>query len=258
MGLTGPQGPQGAAGATGATGATGPQGLVWSGTWNNSTQYALNDAVGYNGSTYISLAANNTGNTPGNAPTEWSLVASAGATGSTGATGPAGPTGSQGATGATGSTGATGPAGPTGATGPQGPQGVPGISNLYFTAPNSNGTPITITGNNAFYTMATLTLPAGNYLISSRIVAANDGAADVEVVCEIAGSNITTTYAQADLLPDNNTVGIWLATLPIQVVASLPGSTAVTLQCEAAPGPLTLFMYYPQITAIPVTTLTQQ
>jgi len=82
IGLTGPQGPQG---ATGATGQTGPQGMTWQGLWNISKTYALNDAVTYNGSSYISLIANNTGNEPDTAPGDWSVVASVGAAG------PAGP-----------------------------------------------------------------------------------------------------------------------------------------------------------------------
>jgi hypothetical protein len=107
----------------GATGATGPQGLIWQGVWNKSATYALSAAVSYNGSTYISLVANNTNNEPDNAPAAWSLVASAGATGSQG---PAGATGTTGATGSQGPAGATGPAGTTGSTGAIGAQGPAG------------------------------------------------------------------------------------------------------------------------------------
>ncbi|HXM42527.1 MAG TPA: hypothetical protein VN924_14835, partial [Bryobacteraceae bacterium] len=99
MGPGGPTGPQGPQGAAGPTGATGPQGLTWQGAWNISATYALNDAVGYNGSSYISLIANNTSNEPDSVPTAWSLVANAGATG---AAGPAGATGPQGPAGAVG------------------------------------------------------------------------------------------------------------------------------------------------------------
>ena len=72
-GAAGPTGPQGAAGLTGPagpTGATGPQGLTWQGVWNNSATYALDAAVGYNGSSYISLTANNTANEPDTATPE--------------------------------------------------------------------------------------------------------------------------------------------------------------------------------------------
>lgn len=112
QGLTGPPGPQGVAGAMGATGAMGPQGppvANYTGNYSSVNSYALNDAVSYAGSTYISLVAGNKGNTPSLSPTQWAVLA---------AQGVAGPTGSAGATGAAG---AAGPAGATGATGPQGP-----------------------------------------------------------------------------------------------------------------------------------------
>src|SRR5271166_5337258 len=72
QGPVGPPGPQGAVGPAGADGATGPQGpagaaatgLVYQGLWNTATTYALNDAVSFGGSSYISLAGTNTGNEP--------------------------------------------------------------------------------------------------------------------------------------------------------------------------------------------------
>ena len=100
QGLTGPTGPTGAVGsqgltgptggtgATGATGPTGPTGLNWkTGGWLAGTTYNLNDAVSFNGSSYISLQSNNTGNEPDTAPTFWSTLAQEGATGATGAAG---------------------------------------------------------------------------------------------------------------------------------------------------------------------------
>ncbi len=246
IGLTGPQGPQG---ATGATGQTGPQGMTWQGLWNISKTYALNDAVTYNGSSYISLIANNTGNEPDTAPGDWSVVASVGAAG------PAGPTGPTGATGATGNTGATGAQGPAGPTGPQGPAGP---TNIYFTSPNSNGTPIQITTSNEFYTIATLTLPAGSYLIQGKVVMANfNSSANVETVCELVGGSIGDAYALSDLNPDTSGVGIWSQTLPLMTIANLAATTSITMQCEAAPSPY-VYVYYPQMSAIPVTTITVQ
>ena len=90
----------------------------------------MNDAVAYNGSSYISIQAG-TNQEPDTSAVFWSLLAQVGATGATGATGAAG---SQGATGATGPTGPQGPTGPFGATGPQGaagatgPAGPPGLN----------------------------------------------------------------------------------------------------------------------------------
>jgi uncharacterized protein (TIGR03437 family) len=139
-GAMGPAGPPGANGAPGATGPTGPQGLTWRNTWSNSTAYSVNDAVAFNGTSYISIQAG-TNQPPDTSPAFWSVLAQAGSTGATGpigvtgaagatgATGVAGPTGATGAPGATGPAGATGPtgaAGPTGATGAIGPTGATG------------------------------------------------------------------------------------------------------------------------------------
>lgn len=111
-GATGPTGPTGATGATGATGPQGPQGTAggstnWRGTWASGTSYASNDAIAYNGSSYIATASS-TNKQPDTNPSFWNLLAQAGATGATGPTGPTGATGSTGPTGATGSTGAAG------------------------------------------------------------------------------------------------------------------------------------------------------
>ncbi|MEO8035996.1 MAG: hypothetical protein ABI837_16280, partial [Acidobacteriota bacterium] len=85
-GSTGPQGPPGlpgANGANGATGATGPagptgaDGLTWRDAWSNAVIYAQDDAVGFNGSSYVSLVGANQNIQPGTDPTKWSLLAQA-------------------------------------------------------------------------------------------------------------------------------------------------------------------------------------
>ena len=135
-GATGPQGPagpQGPTGVTGATGPTGPAGLNWMQSWNSGTAYAVNDAVSFNGSSYIALQPSTTLD-PETNPTFWSLLARQGATGPAGPTGPTGASGAQGFTGPqgppgpTGASGAIGPQGPTGAQGPAGPQGPTGAA----------------------------------------------------------------------------------------------------------------------------------
>jgi hypothetical protein len=75
----------------GAAGAAGAAGMVWQGAWSSSTAYAVRDAVSFDGSTYLALAAH-TGVTPGTNPATWGLVARKGADGSggQGAQGPAG------------------------------------------------------------------------------------------------------------------------------------------------------------------------
>jgi hypothetical protein len=112
IGATGAAGQQGIAGPTGATGATGPQGppvANYLGNYQSSINYAWNDAVSWQGSTYISLIPSNRGNTPSLSPAQWAVLAAQGA---------AGPAGAAGLSGATGATGATGPAGITGTQGP--------------------------------------------------------------------------------------------------------------------------------------------
>ena len=98
----GSSGPTGPAGPAGVAGPTGSPGLVYQGTYSSSTNYGLNAAVVFQGSSYISTQASNSGNAPGSSPNAWSLLSAAGAAGTAGATG---------ATGAAGSAGPTGPAG---------------------------------------------------------------------------------------------------------------------------------------------------
>src|ERR1700738_1710135 len=74
----------------------------------------MNDGVTYQGSSYISLVANNTGSTPSLSPAQWGVLAAQGGTGPVGPAGlmgPGGPAGSSGAAGVAGATGARGPAG---------------------------------------------------------------------------------------------------------------------------------------------------
>lgn len=111
-GATGAAGPQGLLGSAGATGATGPQGppvANYLGNYQSAASYALNDAVSWQGSTYISLIGGNQGQTPSLSAPQWALLAAQGATGATGAAGSAGVTGPIGPAGATGATGLQGP-----------------------------------------------------------------------------------------------------------------------------------------------------
>jgi len=257
IGPAGPQGPQGATGPAGPTGATGPQGLQWQGVWNISAAYSQNDAVSYNGSSYISLIANNTGNQPDTSSSAWSLVAGAGAAGTPGPAGAPGAAGATGPTGPQGPQGPQGPAGPTGATGapgPQGPQGPAGAVNIYNANDDSNGSPLTV--GTTWTTIASLTLPAGSYWIQAETLVINlSTVTDVEVVCEIPQIN-GALYA-ADLATDNATVGSWEATIPVQGVITLGGAGTIQLQCEAAPSP-EVYAYRPQIMALQAASITAQ
>jgi hypothetical protein len=111
--------------------------MNWRGPWSNTQTYALDDAVSYQGSSWIATAAIPAAATPG-VDARWQLVAQVGATGATGATGPQGATG---ATGPQGPIGNTGPAGPTGATGAPGAAGATGTrGSLWDTGSGPPGT----------------------------------------------------------------------------------------------------------------------
>lgn len=91
-GTPGPSGPQGATGPKGTTGETGPagpqgaRGLTWRGAYSAGVAYAKDDAVQYDGSSYVAAVATTPGLVPGTAP-EWSLLAAkAGAGGGGGGT----------------------------------------------------------------------------------------------------------------------------------------------------------------------------
>lgn len=83
-------------GETGATGDPGDDGLsiTWRGAYDNGTMYAINDAVEYQGSSYIATAP-----TIGNLPTDtdfWDLMAAKGDQGDQGEQGETGETGAHG------------------------------------------------------------------------------------------------------------------------------------------------------------------
>ncbi|WP_222829258.1 DNRLRE domain-containing protein [Terriglobus saanensis] len=125
-GAQGPQGIPGAEGALGATGAKGdrgepgPVGLTWRGAYVSGTNYALNDAVAWQGQSWLSIAASNAGNPPDASPLWWTLLAAQGAQGQVGEIGAVGPQGPRGLQGEAGLTGLTGPQGLTGSQGEAG------------------------------------------------------------------------------------------------------------------------------------------
>jgi hypothetical protein len=102
--LTGPQGEQGEQGPQGIQGLPGTPGIgvEWVGEWDGATLYAKYDAVGYQGSSYISKHNDNTNHLPTDT-NWWDLWVNKGETGAAGADG------ADGAPGADGQDGAPGP-----------------------------------------------------------------------------------------------------------------------------------------------------
>ncbi|MBN2098644.1 MAG: collagen-like protein [Dehalococcoidia bacterium] len=103
-GPRGEQGPQGEAGLPGA-------GITWQGEWSSSTTYNQDDAVGYQGSSYISNQDGNSSHLPTDT-TWWDLWVAKGDAGATGAQGVKGDTGAQGLQGTQGIQGVQGDPGP--------------------------------------------------------------------------------------------------------------------------------------------------
>lgn len=86
----------------------GPPGLIWQGPWNADTTYEMDDAVSYNGSSYICLVGSNIGHPPDTFPLGWAMLAQKGDKGEKGDMGDKGDKGEKGDVGADGSRGAPG------------------------------------------------------------------------------------------------------------------------------------------------------
>jgi hypothetical protein len=76
-GVPGPPGPQGPQGPSGPSGPTGPKGVNWRGQWTATTAYAPNDAVYYQGSSWMATVSVAAGVAPG-AGNDWVILAAAG------------------------------------------------------------------------------------------------------------------------------------------------------------------------------------
>jgi collagen type VII alpha len=129
QGLTGTTGSEGLEGPMGAAGLVGPVGMSFVGAYDSTMNYEVGNGVLWQGAGWVSLIADNHGNTPSVSPSAWAMFSAPGATGAIGATGAqgvAGPAGTNGVSGATGATGATGAQGLQGGMGPVGAQGVAG------------------------------------------------------------------------------------------------------------------------------------
>ena len=92
--------------------------MSFQGDWAGGTTYAALQVVTFGGSSYVSLADDNTGNQP-DSSAEWALIAQKGDTGDQG------PQGDQGVQGVQGVQGDPGPQGNPGVQGNPGPQGNP-------------------------------------------------------------------------------------------------------------------------------------
>jgi hypothetical protein len=218
-------------------------------SWNNGAAYAVNDAVSFNGSSYIALQPN-TNLEPDLNPTAWSLLAQQGATGptgATGATGAQGPAGATGATGAQGPTGATGPqgtVGPTGATGAIGPQGpagtsVPPVAATVATSESTAST--TYTNLNTPGPAVTVSVSAtGSALViltANMVDSSNSGGCYMSFGSGGAASASDTMSLQSD----NPRTAPTQASAIYLVTGLISGSVTLTTYYRADPGVICMF-----------------
>jgi hypothetical protein len=142
--------------------------------------------------------------------------------------GPQGPAGPQGPTGATG---ATGPAGPTGATGPQGPAGANGVGHAWVA---SGGGAL----NNNQATMASVTVPAGSYLIFAKGSLFNSDGSNQPANCEIDVNGTTSDLFNVELTGIDTPGGN--VSWPLQSDAlNVPDSTTIAVSCGTFNGSAT-------------------
>jgi hypothetical protein len=173
----------------------------------------------------------------------------AGRDGAPGATGPQGPAGNDGATGQQGpkgndgAPGATGEQGPKGDTGPQGPAGSSGSSDLYSYRSDDH-----LTLQNVGPTdVASLTVPAGKYLLLGMVGFGNNSNADNNVACIL---DDPSNAAETDVPRNGLVSGIAFEQVNFQDVVSPTSSKTYTIKCQPLNGGLVVQLR--RLTAIPV------
>jgi hypothetical protein len=151
-----------------------------------------------------------------------------------------GPTGPQGPTGATGPEGPEGPAGGPGATGPAGANGV-------GHAWTNNGS---ATLSNSQVTLASVTVPAGSYLIFAKVEVDNNDTSDQLENCKVTTPDGSSIDGIDSLLAGEGSAGATVFS-PLQGTAlNVPDSTTFALSCGTFNG-----FALAKLTAIAVNTI---
>jgi Collagen triple helix repeat (20 copies) len=166
--------------------------------------------------------------------------------------GPAGQRGATGPRGAAGPTGATGPAGPRGPAGPTGPTGPAGVVSGYVATPHS-GDIIPIPNNVNGKEIISLTVPAGNYMVTATVPLSASSAGTVS--CTLFDSTGFLNYSYVTISQDSGGYAYGSTTLTGD---STVGGTFTVFCSQASP---TAFInagaFDPVLTAIPVSKLNQ-
>lgn len=145
--------------------------------------------------------------------------------------GPQGPIGPQGATGPQGpqgSPGATGSTGPSGPTGPAGPAGPSGSSHAYVDNGHSD---VALCCGNGDTPVASVTVPAGIYLIFGKAWLLNFDASDQSSDCKLSTGDTTEVFLGAA-----GGVGDKLSVSVQDTAVNIPDGTTITMTCATFHG----------------------
>ena len=145
--------------------------------------------------------------------------------------GPQGPQGAQGPQGSIGPQGLQGLAGPQGPTGPQGPAGTAGPSNTVLCSGICGAI-----GAQSWGTIASLTLPAGDYVLYADVLLLNNAGYFLEenrrqVSCQFALPASVTPTRMTILDAGGTTFNI--GSMALHGPVHLPSPATVSLQCSA-------------------------
>jgi len=131
--------------------------------------------------------------------------------------------GPMGPMGPTGATGGTGPAGPTGPTGPQGPAGANGVGHAYTATGDADI-------NNSQVTVASVTVPAGSYLIFGKDFLVNFDGSEQHFDCELDVNGIHSDSNPGIFAGAGNAAGS--VSQPFQFTAlNVPANTTIAVTC---------------------------
>src|ERR1035438_584896 len=148
-----------------------------------------------------------------------------------------GPQGPQGIPGPQGPTGAVGPQGPTG---PTGPAGATGVSHGYVSVSNSDSF---VALDNSFQTVASVTVPAGSYLLFGKTWLQNTDGSDQDGICNLSTGDHTRVR-----LGGYNSAGYFQSVVVQDMAVNVPDGTTISMTCATYNGGAE----NSKITAIPV------
>jgi hypothetical protein len=151
--------------------------------------------------------------------------------------GPQGPAGPQ------GPMGATGPAGPTGPTGLQGPAGANGVGHAYV---DSSSSSVGLSGS--YVTLASVTVPAGSYLIFGKTELQNGDSSDQPAQCTLGNDTVSSQFDVTDVELSGGS-GSNILSVSVQGTAvGVPNGTIILMTCNTLNGEA----QYTKLTAIAV------